>query len=544
MAFSFSNSFSLNEDGFLLCENVVLVDLVSELEQQQNSKPKSAILEGNCDSITPIESTPLFVYSKRQIQENVAHYKHALQQESIKHALGYSVKANYSPALMSTMRQEGCWAVTVSGNEILLALKLGFSGSQIIFNGNGKRAWEIELAIKNRCFLNADSLFDLKHIVKAAKELNVPASVLLRLNPKVDPQVHPFLATGLARSKFGIDESQIAEALMTLKDAAEFVTLVGLHCHLGSTIETVQVFRQCLDVMLSLLTKLKKEKDINTIKYINIGGGLGIDYKKHVRRTIDVETATQKINDEKTWESFINDIQSAFTAHGSDATTATSLVRDLFQHYTKPSASKLIKDVISALIGFPILLRQLQMLLPTIDVDIGLPQPKDLVAGIKDVLKSYNVSDDITLLMEPGRSLIANTAVCLTKVIGCKRNNDKEYVVIDGAMNDVVRPAFYGAYHHIELAEPSKLKGRSKASFDVVGPICECGDFIGKERFLPYPHEGCLLAIFDVGAYCSSMASNYNMRFRPAEVIVEGKSWRIIRRADTLQDLLNQHNNI
>ena len=139
------------------------------------------------------------------------------------------------------------------------------------------------------------------------------------------------------------------------------------------------------------------------------------------------------------------------------------------------------------------------------------------------------------LLLEPGRSIVGPAGVLLTRVLYRKTNNHKRFLIVDAAMNDLVRPSLYSAYHEIV---PVSRKSREPEITDVVGPICETGDFFARDRQLPLVSEGDLLAILDVGAYGSVLGSNYNTRGRPAEVLVDGAKSRLIRRRETLQDQL------
>ena len=139
------------------------------------------------------------------------------------------------------------------------------------------------------------------------------------------------------------------------------------------------------------------------------------------------------------------------------------------------------------------------------------------------------------LLLEPGRSIVGPAGVLLTRVLYRKKNNGKRFLIVDAAMNDLLRPSLYGAYHEIV---PVNRESRVTEITDVVGPICETGDFFARDRELSLVSEGDLLAILDVGAYGSVLGSNYNTRGRAAEVLVDGAKQRVIRRRETLQDQL------
>jgi diaminopimelate decarboxylase len=158
-----------------------------------------------------------------------------------------------------------------------------------------------------------------------------------------------------------------------------------------------------------------------------------------------------------------------------------------------------------------------------------LPTPRDLIDTVRDLVTSLG----LTLVIEPGRSMVATSAVLATTVTGAKTNGNKNFVVVDGSMAELIRPSLYDAYQHIELTAPC---GGPVQVFDVVGPVCESGDYLGKERALPTPEAGAGLVVMDAGAYCMSMASTYNLKMRPAEYWVDGGAVAQIRRGETLED--------
>jgi diaminopimelate decarboxylase len=142
------------------------------------------------------------------------------------------------------------------------------------------------------------------------------------------------------------------------------------------------------------------------------------------------------------------------------------------------------------------------------------------------------------LLLEPGRAIIATAGVLLTRVVYRKRNDAKQFVIVDAAMNDLIRPSLYNAYHEIVPVTPGPAAGEDCEPLDIVGPVCESGDFFAHDRKIPGLAEGDLVAILDAGAYGMSLASNYNSRPRAAEVLVDGKRAKLVRRRETVQDLL------
>ena len=206
----------------------------------------------------------------------------------------------------------------------------------------------------------------------------------------------------------------------------------------------------------------------------------------------------------------------------------------------------------SQLIKLEPLVEACERLLPLIDKlaahGIGL-QHIDLGGGVGIVYQNEETPDlaayaaavqkllagrSLKLILEPGRSLVGNAGTLLTRVEFVKQNGDKNFVVVDAAMNDLMRPALYQAYHHIENAEPSPV---APFTADIVGPICETGDFLAKDRMIS-AQAGDLLVIRSAGAYTSSMAGNYNTRPRAAEVLINGSEAKIVRRRETLEEML------
>jgi len=147
---------------------------------------------------------------------------------------------------------------------------------------------------------------------------------------------------------------------------------------------------------------------------------------------------------------------------------------------------------------------------------------------------------DVHLLLEPGRAIVGPAGVLLTSVVYKKSNNGKRFLIVDAAMNDLIRPALYGAFHEIAPVSQSLDGAGKEETMDIVGPVCETGDFFARDREFGVVEEGDLVAIFDVGAYGMVLASNYNTRPRPAEVLVSGKSAKLIRRREKISDLLRQ----
>jgi len=295
--------------------------------------------------------------------------------------------------------------------------------------------------VEHGVLINVDSEFDLANIQAAAAKVGKRARVLIRINPDVDPQVHPYVSTGLAGSKFGIRNTHLQWFLDQIK-ADSNLELVGAHCHLGSTITKVNIFKDAAAIMCDFIAKINAEGF--KLTYLNIGGGLGIDYY-----------------------------------HKGDI----------------------------------------------------LPTPTDLIDTVREIVQQSG----LTLIIEPGRSMVATSSALVNTVTGVKTNGNKHFIVVDGSMAALIRPSLYDAYQHIELTAPSSAP---KQVFDIVGPVCESADFLGKERELPTPNKGDGLVVHDAGAYCMAMASTYNLKMRPAEYWVTDGKLAKIRHQETLDDHL------
>ncbi len=286
---------------------------------------------------------------------------------------------------------------------------------------------------------NVESEHELQEINRIASIMKKKAPVALRINPDIDPETHPYIATGLKKHKFGIP---IEDAVEHYRIASRLknINVVGIHKHIGSQITKISPFVDALKSLLILLDKLNSEGLI--IKYLDIGGGLGISY-----------------------------------------------------HDEEP------------------------------------PIPKDLAKNLLPLLRGRN----LTLIIEPGRSIVGNAGILVTKVLYLKKGEEKEFAIVDAGMNDLIRPSLYGAYHRIL---PVIKRNRKIVLYDVVGPICESGDFLAKERELQELRQGEYLAVMGAGAYGFSMSSNYNCRLRAAEVMVKDREHFLIRQRETYIDLL------
>lgn len=386
--------------------------------------------------------TPTYIYSYNTLLRHFKAYDDAF--DGFPHIICFALKANSNNAILKLFAGNGGGADVVSGGEIFRALKAGMSSDRIVYAGVGKTEEEIRYALKSKILMfNVESERELIEIDRIAGLMKVKAPIALRVNPDIDPETHPYISTGLRKHKFGIPIEDAFEYYKFAK-ALKNIKVIGIHKHIGSQITKVSPFVEAVKRVLLLVDELNSY-GVN-IKYLDIGGGLGITYR-----------------------------------------------------------------------------------------DEEPPVPKDLARNLAPMLKGR----DITLIMEPGRSIVGNAGVLVTKVLYLKKGDEKEFVIVDAGMNDLVRPSFYDAYHRIQ---PIKKMRRKTIFADVVGPICESGDFLARDREMPYVKQGEYLAVMSAGAYGFSMSSNYNSRPRAAEVLVKGGEFALIRKRETYNDLVKGEN--
>ena len=383
--------------------------------------------------------TPVYVYSRAAFTGALAELEAAFAGRP--HLLCYAVKTCANLALLRLAAAGGCGADIVSGGELFKVLRAGLDPGRVVFSGIGKTDGEMAEALKAGIMMfNVESAGELEALARVAGNLGRRAPVALRVNPDVDPQTHPYIATGLANSKFGVPRGEAAE-LYRQAAACPHLEVVGLDCHIGSQLTSTAPFAAAASRLRELAGELTAAG--LKLKYLDLGGGLGICY-----------------NDE-----------------------------------APPTAT-------------------------------------EYAAALRPILESL---PELTLVLEPGRRVAGPAGALLVSVLYNKTNGQRRFVVVDGAMNDLIRPSLYGAYHAIR---PAVRTGAPEEIVDVVGPVCESGDFLAKERSLPAVRPGDLLAVLEAGAYGFAMSSNYNARPRAAEVLVDRGSFKIIRARETYADLV------
>ncbi|ARA78764.1 diaminopimelate decarboxylase [Pseudomonas ficuserectae] len=380
--------------------------------------------------------TPTYVYSRAHIEAQYRAYADALS--GMPHMVCFAVKANSNLGVLNVLARLGAGFDIVSRGELERVLAAGGKAEKIVFSGVGKTREDMRRALEVgvHCF-NVESTDELERLQEVAAELDVRAPISLRVNPDVDAGTHPYISTGLKENKFGI---AIADAEDVYIRASQLPNLevIGVDCHIGSQLTTLEPFIDALDRLLDLVDRLG-DCGIH-LHHIDLGGGLGVRYR-----------------DEE-----------------------------------PPLAADYIKAV------------------------------RERLAG-----------RDLGLLFEPGRFIVANAGALLTRVEYLKHTEHKDFAIVDAAMNDLIRPALYQAWMDVTAVRPRDSEPRA---YDIVGPICETGDFLAKGRELALA-EGDLLAVHSAGAYGFVMSSNYNTRGRAAEVLVDGSQAFEVRRRETVAEL-------
>jgi diaminopimelate decarboxylase len=422
--------------------------------------------------------TPLYVYSAGTILDHYQRLDAALT--PLAHLICYAVKANSNRAILKLLAGEGAGFDIVSGGELYRVLAAGGDPACCTFAGVGKSREEIEYALEKRVYsFNVESEAELEYIGRIARAKNLRAPIALRVNPDVDPHTHDYISTGSGENKFGIALDRIA-AVYERAAKMRNIDIVGVQMHIGSQITEAKPFAEAIKKVVPIVRDLKSKYGI---EFFSVGGGLGIVYES------SFESGAKEWWDPR--------------MHKSTSKSKNALS---------------IQQYVNAI----------------------LPPLREL---------------KLRLLLEPGRLLVGNAGVLLTRVRYIKRTGAKKFAIVDAGMNDLIRPALYHSYHEIvSVQEPravgeavsfpsSRSKSMSKSKnkterIDIVGPVCESGDFFALDREMPAIREGDLLAIMSAGAYGFVMASNYNSRPLPAEALVRGDKFALIRKRQMNEDLI------
>jgi len=405
--------FNYQEDA-LFCENVSIKEIAENV------------------------GTPFYLYSHATIKRHFLIFDGAF--DGLERLICYSAKANSNLAILTLLAGLGAGLDIVSGGELYKGMKAGFPASRIVYSGVGKRVDEIDFALREGILMfNVESLEELALIDMRAALLDTVAPIAIRVNPDVDPKTHPYISTGLKKSKFGIDTETAIEAY-EMAATLQHVKILGIDCHIGSQISDAKPFEDALGNILSLVDDLRR-KGIE-ISYLDMGGGLGISYQGE-----------------------------------------------------------------------------------------SPPEPNEYARAIQKILKPTKYK----LILEPGRVIVGNAGTLVTSVLYRKTGKNKEFVITDAGMNDLIRPSLYQAFHAIQPV----VKNEGKfIKADVVGPICESGDFLAVDRDLADVKKGDLLAVMSAGAYGFVMSSNYCSRLKIPEVMVKDDAYSVTNKRQSYEDLI------
>jgi diaminopimelate decarboxylase len=394
--------------------------------------------------------TPLFIYSRGTILQHLAELMEAF--EAARPLICYSLKTNPNLSICRLLHEAGTGFDVTSGGELHRALKTGCPGEKIVFAGVGKTDEELRAGLEaNVLTFNVESEAEFSRLAGIAASMGKMAAVALRVNPDLPPKTHVKTDTSVKGAKFGFDITGLLEFAAGMT-AQPHLRITGLHMHLGSPIYDTKPYRKGTEKGVELIDALRRQG--HPIKYLNMGGGFGIDYRK--------------------------------------------------------------REALPALAFAEVIV------------------PAVRAARCK-------------LILEPGRFIVGNAGVLVSRVLYLKETGGRGIVIQDAAMNDLIRPTLYDAFHGIWPVAPAAgapIPADYEADIDdterqdVVGPVCESGDFLARNRPLPPLSRGDLLATFSAGAYGMAMSSNYNGRPRAAEVLVDGTEHRLIRRRETYADLL------
>jgi len=393
------------------------------------------------ERIASEHGTPSYVYSGSAIDAAYKRVDTALA--GVPHFIAYAVKANSNLAVLRRLQRLGAGADIVSGGELARVLRAGFAADRVVFSGVGKTDPEIRAALEADVrAIHVESTQELDAVEGIAKSLGRVARIALRVNPNVDAGTHPYIATGLRSSKFGISLEHAASLTPRLI-ASKSIQLDCLACHVGSMVQSPAPIAAAVEIVAGFAREQRAKGA--PIATIDAGGGWPITY-------------------------------------GDEAAQESS------------------------------------------NLEFG--------AAITSALKRGG--DDFKLGVEPGRYIVGDSGILLTRVVFVKEQYGKRFIVVDAAMTELIRPALYGAYHAI-VPVNAPAEGAELTPADVVGPVCESGDFLAKDRMLPELKRGDLLAVRSCGAYAAVMASTYNARPLAAEIMVEGDRARVVRRRQAIE---------
>ena len=510
----------------------------------------------NIDGVSAVElareyGTPLFVFSESRIRHNIARLQKTEDAIGCPLKICYAAKANSTMAILRAVKDAGIDIEVNSGGELWKVLEIGFRGPQIIFNGTSKEVWEIENAINAEIYaIQVDSLYELSLIEETARRLNKRANVSLRLVPEIESGTHSGLQTALLTSKFGMMPDEAFSAFRDYKDSPH-LDLCGIHLHVGSQNPDPVVYSQALALLFDSMLQIFNETGTR-LKHVNLGGGFPVNY----------------LRDESRYSQRRPEIREKF--------------REILK--SEPDRLGMPAKVLDAIEETALEIMLSAEFEPVDAISVAWEQIilKATVTGSEHLLKN------LTVLLEPGRSIIADTGICLTTVRNSKTRpvSDKDAVQVnipeksgqpggragvsmgiydlsadfansditqdhwlltDAGFNILLSMETYKWYYDLISAECSAEK--HDFPYKVAGPLCDGGDVYfdieGEHRLPDYRllpdniKPGEILALLNCGAYTIAQESQYNGRFLPPVVLIrENGDTELIRKRGGFEDLV------
>ncbi len=406
--------------------------------------------------LVSIYGSPLYVYNENVLRARCRELRALSNLESF--SVNYSAKANTNLTILSIVRDEGCVVDAMSPGELAMNKAAGFTSEQILYVCNNVSAAELQNALDDNLLISVDSLSQLKLLGSLCKQRGTRGRVMVRFNPGIGAGHHQKVITAGKETKFGVDPGRMEEVFALLHEYD--LTLAGVNQHIGSLFMEAKGYLEAADFLLTLAEHLPHNA-LDTLEYIDFGGGFGIPYKKYEGQ-LRLDMA---------------ELGSALHALLSQWTQRTGYKGKFF--------------------------------------------------------------------VEPGRYVVAECGVLLGTVHVVKNNAENIYAGTDIGFNVLARPVMYDSHHDVEVYREGGSPDAELVAQSVVGNICESGDILAKNRPLPRIQEGDIVGLLDAGAYGYVMASTYNQRLRPAEVLIDSEgNHRCIRRRETMEDLMALYENM
>jgi len=514
--------------------------------------------------------TPLFIFSESRIRHNIDRLKKVEDVIDCPLKLCYAAKAMSTMGILRAVKDAGCDIEVNSGGELWKALKAGFTGDQINFNGNSKEVWELELAITNDIYaIQVDSLYELSLILETAIRLEKPANVSLRMVPEIESGTHSGLQTAMLTSKFGMMPEEAFRAFRVYNDSPQ-LNLNGIHLHIGSQNPDPQVYTDALVKLFDAMLRIFNETGVK-LEHVNLGGGFPVNYSRGSEFPIRPEL--REIADEAK-KKLAEALERGYFEHdrGDGSILHTPVPKEIKEQAARES-----------------------MLSAGYDPDSAIAEAWKQVRQKAQASRMEHLLSDLTILLEPGRSIIADAGICLTTVQNVKErplfditasiahaaeiqqkkdeeirrqgggdisfgiyNLKREFVdptvtadhwlLTDAGFNILLSMETYKWYYHLISAE--RADEPHDFPYKVAGPLCDGGDVyfdiegqgrLPEYRFLPREIKpGEVLALLNCGAYSLAQGMQYNGRFLPPVVLIRGNgSAMLIRRRDSFEDLVS-----